>query len=151
MTDQNNEQPKVTEREFDRAVRGITNAMADGFAGMNERLSETVRSVERIESSISTIRPIVAEHGVKLANLQREVFDKPRHKKDETAVVVAKKKEDDDDSKPITRRDLNVAVGVGLLVITAVVWLFMTFGPFILEQKGAHDDRVRSGAEIRRN
>jgi predicted glycoside hydrolase/deacetylase ChbG (UPF0249 family) len=35
------------------------------------------------------------------------------------------------DSKPITRRDVNVAVGVGVLCVGVVVWMFIEFGPYV--------------------
>lgn len=108
----------VTTREFDNALRALQIAMADGFGGIHDRLDKLNSKTDKNITSIEDLRIAGASHAAKIATLNREVFDRP-----------ARQKPVDEDGKPITRRDLNVAIAVAVAAIGVVVWLFMTFGP----------------------
>lgn len=70
----------VTNGEFERALAALQSEMRAGFAGINARLDRVNGRLDRHDDAINELRPGVAEHGVKIATLNREVFreDRPR-------------------------------------------------------------------------
>lgn len=107
----------VTARELNRAVETLEKTMAAGFAGINNRLDKLNGRTDKNESVVGNLRSHVAELGAKITNLNREVFDRG-HRNPTT----------DPDQKPLTRRDLTVAIAAGTVVVGILIWLFNTFG-----------------------
>lgn len=89
-----------------------------GFNGVHERLDVLNGRVGRGEVQ-------AGEHGVRLVNLEREVFKRRRSNVEEHAP-------DDPDAAPITRRDLKVAGYVVTGIAGGVAFLFKAL-PWILK------------------
>ncbi|WP_291988354.1 hypothetical protein [Luteitalea sp.] len=94
--------------EFTRAIEALSKQIADVQATSRETLTEARKTNGRVNG----LERVTAEHGVKLKNLEREVFHED----------VDEKASKDEDT-PITRRDLWVAVGAIGFVLAAVKWL----------------------------
>lgn len=86
MSSENDSTEHITAREFDNAIRALTNAMADGFHGVNTRVKEgmdgvhyrldTLNSkVAKQEARLNVIQPRVAAHDVQLVGHDREFKD----------------------------------------------------------------------------
>lgn len=116
----------VTIREFEGFKEAIVGAIADSSSGIHKRLDGTDRRIENVQRTTNDLLRVSGVHATKLDDHERRLnaHGHPRSRKDDSPKI-------DDDAKPITRRDLNVAVGVALIVIAGIVWLFMQFGPHI--------------------
>ena len=101
----------VTVGEFSRAIESLSKQLADLQVTGRETLGEAKKTNGRVNG----LERLTAEHGVKLRNLEREVF----HVDGEST---APPKPPNDDT-PITRRDLWVAVGAIGFVLAAIKWL----------------------------
>lgn len=116
----------ITAREFDAAMRALTNAMAEGFSGINQRLDRVNGRLDKHDTSIGLLTPRVAEHGVKITNLNREVFPQGR----DTPPVLPHVDKDND--APITMRDMKRALWVAGAVLAGLGAL-VKYGPVILK------------------
>lgn len=105
----------VTIGEFTRAIEALSKQLADLQSVSRETLGETKKTSGRVNG----LERLTAEHGVKLKNLEREVFgaDDAAPAPSPSAPLVST------EDKPITRRDLAVAVGAIGLVLAAIKWL----------------------------
>lgn len=112
----------ISSREFDNTIRALTNTMADGFAGLNQRLDTLNGKTNDNASDIKRLLPVVSEQGAKIRNLDREVFGRRRDDNNDE-----KPKELDD--KPVTRREVNIAIAVATTCLIVIIWLFTVFGP----------------------
>lgn len=101
--------------EFTRAIEALSKQIADVQATSRETLTEARKTNGRVNG----LERLTAEHGVKLKNLEREVFDD----ESEAPKPAAPKGED----TPITRRDLWIAVmavsGAGAVLVAITKWL----------------------------
>lgn len=95
--------------EFTRAIEALSKQIADVQATSRATLDEARKTNGRVNG----LERVSAEHGVKLKNLEREVFDEDG----------AEGKVAAGENTPITRRDLWVAVGAIGFVLAAVKWL----------------------------
>lgn len=107
----------VTVGEFTRAFDALSRQLAALQATSQEVLGEARKTNGRVNG----LERLTAEHGVKLKNLEREVFDGA----DNTAAPPkpAPPALVDLEEKPITRRDLAVALGAVGLLMAAIKWL----------------------------
>lgn len=64
----------VTTGEFERGLGALQSEMRAGFQGLNARLDRVNGRLERHDDAIQELRPTVAEQGVKISTLNREVF-----------------------------------------------------------------------------
>lgn len=64
----------VTNGEFERALAALQSEMRAGFAGINARLDRVNGRLDRHDDGLNELRPTVAEQGVKISTLNREVF-----------------------------------------------------------------------------
>lgn len=65
----------VTNGEFERALAALQSEMRAGFQGINARLDRVNGRLDKTEDGLNELRPVVAEHAVKISTLNREVFD----------------------------------------------------------------------------
>ena len=107
----------VTVREFDKFSENLGRQITDGFRGVNDRLDRVNGRLDKNESAIHALTPRVTAVEIKATNLNREVF-----REDRTPAQLQPRH--DDDEKPITRRDLSVAIGVAVVVVGVMIWLF---------------------------
>ena len=106
----------VTVREFDKFSENLGRQITDGFRGVNDRLDRVNGRLDKNESAVHALTPRVTAVEIKAANLNREVF-----REDRTPSQLVSRQ---DDEKPITRRDLSVAIGVAVVVVGVMIWLF---------------------------
>lgn len=116
----------ITVREFDGFKEAVVSAISESSSGVHKRLDGIDRRFDTAQRTTNELLRVSGVHATKLDEHERRL-NHGQGRKAET--------KPDDDSKPVTRREINVAVGVGILCVGGIVWLFMTFGPFI--QKGA--------------
>lgn len=91
--------------EFTRAIEALSRQIADVQATSRATLDEARKTNGRVNG----LEVLSTEHGVKLKNLEREVFHADASRASEET--------------PITRRDLWVAVAAVGAVLAAVKWL----------------------------
>ncbi|MGE0463434.1 MAG: hypothetical protein AB7Q16_18890 [Vicinamibacterales bacterium] len=65
----------MTNGEFERALAALQSEMRAGFQGINARLDRVNGRLDKTEDGLNELRPVVAEQGVKISTLNREVFD----------------------------------------------------------------------------
>lgn len=126
----------ISAREFDNTIKALTNTMADGFSGLNQRLDVLNGKTDVNARDIKTLSPLVAEQGVKIKNLDREVFEKPRRRRDDhddDGMREREREPKEPDDRPVTRREVNIAVAVATVAVVVVIWFFTMFGPQMIE------------------
>jgi hypothetical protein len=124
----------VTGREFMNAIEAITRSMDAGFAtvrveiaGVNHRLDRVNGRLEKTEDQIGEIVPAVAEQDAKIANLNREVFDRGRGRRGHGDYPSEPRAESVTVS--ITPKVWAViGTGVGALLMVLVEWLKRQMG-----------------------
>jgi hypothetical protein len=94
--------------EFTRAIEALSRQIADVQTTSRETLDEARKTNGRVNG----LERVTAAHGVKLENLERSVF--VGGGADDRMAM---------ENKPITRRDLGVAVGAVGLLLAAMRWL----------------------------
>lgn len=118
----------VSAREFDTAIKSLSKTMDEGFHGLNERLDTLNGKTSDNLSDIRRIDPVIAAHGEKIRNLDREVFGR-RRDDDEQKHEQERNERKEPDDKPVTRREVNIVVAVATTVLVVIIWLFTAFGP----------------------
>lgn len=106
----------ITTREFTAFQRAVTDALAEGFRGVHERLDRVNGRLDKHDDAIGAVTQRVAANGVKIDNLNREVFPSGRTRKHEG------------ENEPITLKDLKRALWVGGAVL-GVIGALIQYGP----------------------
>lgn len=108
----------VTIGEFTRAIQALSGQLSD----LQTTTKEVLGEAKKTNGRVSNAERALAEHVVQIKNLEREVFGKkPTSPASIPASAAATASAAED--KPITRRDLAVAVAAIGLVLAAIKWL----------------------------
>lgn len=97
----------------ERIVARITERVDVGFAGVHDRQDTTNGRIDKLEVRVNAAEVLHATNGQKVRSLEAEVYRRPHRKTDV-----------DPGSRPITRWDLTVAIGV----VTALGAIARYFG-----------------------
>ena len=91
---------------------------------MGATTRETLAQTKLTNGRVNALEVVTAEHGVKVRNLEREVFDSARVAVSEAAGASATAAPASaTDSTPITRRDLAVFGGAIFVLVEVVRWI----------------------------
>lgn len=134
-------QEHITAREFEQRMRALTDVITEGFSDVRLRVVEVKDELRALNSKVATQQSEINDVKQRVV-VQGVTVDAHSRKLDKIDTGYRHGRHDDppvpkvdDDAKPVTRRDVNVAVGVGIICVGGIVWLFMNFGPWV--QKGA--------------
>lgn len=134
MSDDNPEH--ITAREFDNAIRGLTTAMADGFANLGDRVTEVKDELKAMNSKVALQGSSIAHLQTKSATQEVVIGNHGRKlEKIDTGYRHARKDDPDPphgDSEPITMKDLKRALWVAGAVMTLIGGI-VKYGPVVLK------------------
>lgn len=116
----------VTAREFEAAMEALRLQMQAGFAQVNGRLDKVNGRVGRNDDAIAELRPRVAADGVRLKNLEREVFQRSAPRDDDAAST--KKRDAIAIEIPMNAKTISVLLLAVAGLVTALITLLVRGG-----------------------
>lgn len=141
----------ITAREFDNAIKALTNAMADGFSGVNARVEEGLSGVHKRldvtngrlgkhDTEIMLLLKQGTTHSSALKQIetqQTKEYERQEHQRHTDAEHVKhlhSRATDGEsaDSQPITMKDLKRAMWVGGFIVGAIGGI-LKYGPIVLK------------------